>query len=232
MWASIRGPTEGGLQMKCSNCGSSVKKGNKFCNNCGAEIVVEETAKNNSAKITKSLSTKMILIGVAIVVVVAVIAAVVTGIVVKNIDRNTMKNGEVTLSKLEKELNKTNSELSKNKSELASVNEQLKNQKKKIKPLKEIYDKSLASGEYEVGTDLEPGIYHFVYKTNEKDGWGDYIYVTHKGSKGTEETLGGTKYDFRVEGAKNGDTVSLKLVAGDKVFLDGEMDGTFEAAKQ
>ena len=85
--------------MKCTNCGSKVKKGTKFCNNCGAEIVVEEGAKDNAMKITKGLSTKMILIGVAIVVVAAVIAAVVTGIVVKNIDRNTMKNGEVTLTK-------------------------------------------------------------------------------------------------------------------------------------
>lgn len=218
--------------MKCTNCGSKVKKGTKFCNNCGAEIVIEETAKDNTMKTIKSLSTKMIIIGVAIVVVVAIIAAVVTGIIVKNVDRKTMKNGKVTLTKLEKELDKTNSELKKNKDELASVNEQLKTQKKKVKPLKEIYDKSLASGEYEVGTDLEPGIYHFVYKTNKKDGWGDYIYVTHKGSKGSNETLGGTKYDFRAEGEKNGDSVSLKLVAGDKVFLDGEMDGTFEAAKQ
>ena len=217
--------------MKCANCGSKVKKGTKFCNNCGAEIVVEETQNEKNENSVNGLSKKMILIGVAIVVGVALIASVITGIIVKNIDRNTMKNGEITLSKLEKELDKTSSKLEKNKSELASVNEQLKSQKKKIKPIKDIYDKSLASGEYEVGTDLEPGIYHFVYKTKEKDGWGDYIYVTHKGSKGTEETLGGTKYDFRVEAKDNGQAVSLKLVAGDKVFLDGEMDGTFEAAK-
>lgn len=218
--------------MKCTNCGSKVKKGTKFCNNCGAEIIIEETINEKTESSANGLSKKMIIIGIAIVIGVALIASVVTGIIVKNIDRNTMKNGKITLSKLEKELNKTSSELEKNKSELASVNEQLKTQKKKIKPIKDIYDKSLASGEYEVGTDLEPGIYHFVYKTKEKDGWGDYIYVTHKGSKGTEKTLGGTKFDFRAEGKENGQAVSLKLVAGDKVFLDGEMEGSFEAAKQ
>ena len=218
--------------MKCANCGSKVKKGTKFCNNCGAEIVVEETQNEKNENSVNGLSKKMILIGVAIVVGVALIASVVTGIVVKNIDRNTMKNGKVTLKKLEKKLNNTKVELNEKEQRLKEVNAQVKGQEKKIKPLKDIYDKSLAPGEYKVGSDLEPGIYHFKYKLKKKDAWGgDYIYVTHAGSKGKEETLGGTKYDFREEGSDDGEEVSIKLVSGDSVLVETDMGGAFEPAK-
>ena len=219
--------------MKCTKCGSKVKKGMKFCNNCGAEVVIEETPKESTVKITSGLSKKMIIIGVAVVVGVAVIAAVVTGIVVKNIDRNTMKTGKVTLGKLEKRLNNTKEELTEKEQRLKEVKAQVKGQEKKIKPLKDIYDRSLAPGEYKVGSDLEPGIYHFKYKLKKKDAWGgDYIYITHAGSKGTEETLGGTKYDFRVEGSDNGQDVSVKFVSGDSVHVENDMGGAFEPAKK
>lgn len=219
--------------MKCSNCGNDVNEGTKFCNNCGAAITVEEK-KPETVKVEKKKSpVAAIIICIAIAIVLAIASAAVTGIVVKKIDQSTMKTGKMTLSELESKLDNAKKELADTEQRLNEVKAQVEAQEKKIKPLKDIYNKSLAPGDYKVGADLEPGIYHFKYKLKKKDAWGgDYIYVTHAGSKGSNKTLGGTKYDLRVQGSDDGESVSIKLQAGDKVFVNNDLGGSFEPAKK
>lgn len=186
------------------------------------------------------LGKKWIIIGIVACICLMFLSATASGIIVKNVDKKTMRNGSVTLAKLEKNLSSTRDKISEEKSklkksqtELKRVNEQIKCQKKKVKPPKEIYDKSLATGTYVVGEDMEAGIYHFTYKLKSKDdgGWGDYIYVLHKGSSGENETIGGTKFDFRVEAENDNEAVMLKVDYGDKVFLESD-HGNFVPGKK
>lgn len=191
-----------------------------------------ENSKDEKIK-NKFFDKKTIMMG-SVWIVLIIVAVVATMLITKSIDRKIMTNGQITLGTLEKKVEKAQNTLDTNnekikvqKSQLEMINEQIKVQEKKVKPLKQISNVTLAVGEYTVGQDLEPGIYTFKYKLK-KDAWGgDYIYVTHKGSEGTEETLGGTKFDMRVEGKNNNEKVSIKLVAGDKVYVDGSSGGTF-----
>lgn len=151
-----------------------------------------------------------------------VVLALAVGISVRTIDGKTMTEGGAKLEDLRNELASVSAELKASESRLESVNAQIESQSKKIKPLENIYDASLAAGTYTVGTDLAPGIYHFTYKLkNSDDSWGDYIYVTYANSEGQDETLGGTKFDYRVEADSDGEQVAIKLDSGSKVVVEG-----------
>ena len=86
----------------------------------------------------------------------------------------------------------------------------------------------LPGGKYIVGEDLSPGKYNIIYKTklSEKDYWSnDYLYITESGSEGSQETLGGTKYDDRIgsvsfEDAKDGKDFFLNLKDGDTIVVE------------
>ena len=155
------------------------------------------------------------------------------GIAVHTIDRNTLSNGTETLGELTDKIAVAEDTLAEKQEKLNEIEAAIEGQKKKVKPLKEIYDKSLAPGDYVVGEDLEAGIYHFTYKLGSKDDWGgDYIYVIHEGSKGKDKTLGGTRFDFRVQGSDNGEQVSIKLTYGDKVHVETNMGGHWKPGKK
>ena len=72
--------------------------------------------------------------------------------------------------------------------------------------------------------------YNFTYKTemSEEDYWGnDYFYITRAGSEGTDETLGGTKFDERFGGfeygsASNGKTSFANLKEGDTITVNAD----------
>ena len=90
--------------------------------------------------------------------------------------------------------------------------------------------KELPGGNYTVGEDIAPGKYNFTYKTemSEDDYWtNDYFYITRAGSEGTEETLGGTKFDERFgsvdyDSAVKGKTFYANLKKGDKLEVNSE----------
>ncbi|XHB95869.1 hypothetical protein AAFF39_03405 [Lactococcus garvieae] len=78
-----------------------------------------------------------------------------------------------------------------------------------MKPLPNIKNQTLVQGDYTVGQDLEAGVYTFTYRGGD---YGGYIYVTYPNSKGTEQTLGGTKFDYRVQGKKTVTRSKLNLM--------------------
>ena len=89
--------------------------------------------------------------------------------------------------------------------------------------------KNLPEGTYTVGEDIEEGKYTFIYKTSittKDDYWGnDYIWITRANSKGSEETLGGDKYDVRYGDASfadatNGKSYFVTLNKGDTLRVD------------
>ncbi|MGI6212098.1 MAG: hypothetical protein ACOYJJ_05925 [Anaerovoracaceae bacterium] len=92
----------------------------------------------------------------------------------------------------------------------------------------------LPAGKYVIGEDFEEGGYYFTYKTklSKDDYWGtDYLWILNDGSKGSQETLGGTKYDdryggFEYQDAKKGKKVYVKLKDGDTLTVDSE-EGTW-----
>ncbi len=94
----------------------------------------------------------------------------------------------------------------------------------------EVQNKELPGGTYVIGEDFPEGKYNFTYKTDmsEEDYWGnDYFWITRAGSEGTEETLGGIKYDERFGGfeygaASNGKTSFANLKAGDTIVVDAD----------
>ncbi len=94
----------------------------------------------------------------------------------------------------------------------------------------ETQGKELPGGTYVVGEDISAGKYNFTYTTemSEDDYWSnDYFYITRAGSEGSEETLGGTKFDERFgsidyESAKAGKTFYANLKSGDKLLVDSE----------
>lgn len=247
---------------KCPNCGKEIDEDAAFCEFCGeklddrndrneknalldiddsikqSEPSILETRKKSVLKGLKkpaeSSGRKKIYTLIAGLVIGAVAGSLISGISVRQYDNYTLTTGTTTLEKLVDEIDSSKSQLKQNKAELKQVNLQLESQKKKIKPLKNFYV-PLAAGTYRAGTDIEPGIYHFTYRVQDDDAWGgDYIYVTHQGSKGTDKTLGGTSFDERVEGTKvkGGKQVSIKITAGDKVQVDTGMGGTWDAGKK
>lgn len=98
----------------------------------------------------------------------------------------------------------------------------------------EVQDKELPGGTYVVGEDFAAGKYNFTYKTemSEEDYWGnDYFYILRAGSEGTDETLGGTKFDERFGGfeygaASQGKTSYANLKNGDTIMVDAD-EGTW-----
>lgn len=90
--------------------------------------------------------------------------------------------------------------------------------------------RQLPGGTYTVGEDIDAGRYNFTYITNmsEDDYWSnDYFWITRAGSEGSEETLGGTRYDERFGAieyseAKAGKTFYANLKKGDKVVVDSD----------
>ena len=98
----------------------------------------------------------------------------------------------------------------------------------------EFQGKELPGGNYIVGEDFAAGKYNFTYKTemSEEDYWGnDYFYILRAGSDGTDETLGGTKFDERFGGfeygaASQGKTSFANLKDGDTIMVDAD-EGTW-----
>lgn len=98
----------------------------------------------------------------------------------------------------------------------------------------EVQGKELAGGTYIIGEDFPAGKYNFTYKTemSEDDYWGnDYFYITRSGSEGSDETLGGTKFDERFGGfeygaASKGKTSYVNLKDGDKIEVNAD-EGTW-----
>ena len=94
----------------------------------------------------------------------------------------------------------------------------------------EFQDKELPGGTYVVGEDFNAGKYNFTYKTemSEEDYWGnDYFYILRAGSEGTDETLGGTKFDERFGGfeygaASQGKTSFANLKDGDTIMVNAD----------
>ena len=94
----------------------------------------------------------------------------------------------------------------------------------------EVQNKELPGGTYVIGEDFPEGKYNFTYKTEmtEEEYWGnDYLYILRAGSEGTEETLGGTKFDERFGGfeygaASNGKTSFANLKAGDTITVNAD----------
>lgn len=88
----------------------------------------------------------------------------------------------------------------------------------------------LPGGKYVVGEDLSPGKYNLIYKTKlgKDDYWSnDYLYIIESGSEGSQETMGGTKYDDRLgsvsfEDAKEGKDFFLNLKDGDTIEVESE----------
>ena len=239
--------------MKCNKCGAEISGEGSFCSECGAPItnevpeteqadslsnqhteppqqpVSEPSVQETRQPVTQNPDKKKLIIFIAA----AIAAMVIAAIIVHVIDRNALSNGSETLGELNDKLAATEETLSERESKLAEIEAAIEAQEKKVKPLKDIYSKSLAPGDYTVGEDLEAGIYHFTYNLGSKDDWGgDYIYVIHKGSKGKEKTLGGTKFDFRVEGSDDGEQVSIKLTYVDKVHVDNSMGGQWNPGKK
>lgn len=160
---------------------------------------------------------------VIITAVLGIVLAVVTAVVVRTIDGNMLMTGETQLKSLREELNSVSAELSSSQAKLEAVNKQLENQSKKIEPLKDIYNVSLAEGTYVVGRDLEPGIYHLVYKLKDPDDiWGDYLYVLFADSEGADKTLGGKKFDYRTEADSDGEEVAIKLDYGSTLTVESD----------
>lgn len=199
--------------MKCEKCGKELPEGVQTCPDCNK----------------KNGHLPMILVAVGGFVL-AVIVGVVVGVLVRNADAKTMSDGAVTLGELRQEIQSASAELQEAKAGVADAEKQLsalelriQEQEKKVKPLEDYYDYSLAPGTYRVGVDLNPGIYHFTYlwKTDEES-WGDYIYVKYAGSEGTEETYGGISFDYRIGAENNGEQVSLKLDSGSTVYVEGD----------
>lgn len=207
--------------IKCPECSKEISDKAVNCPNCGAAVNTENSI---SAAVNKSGNEKVqgklfpLSVGVA-----GVVLAIVVGVSVRIIDGKTLSTGETKLSSLRSELSSVSSELTSAKSQLASINSQIESQSKKIKPLEDVYDVSLAAGTYTVGTDLAPGIYHFTYNLKDPDDdWGDYIYVIFADSEGKDETLGGTKFDYRTQADTDGEQVSIKLDAGSKITVTSE----------
>ena len=208
--------------IKCPECGKDVSDKADSCLYCGTPIANKQLDKYEHFY-TPSFEEKSSKLPVIITAIVGIFIAVAVGITVRVIDGKTMSTGETKLAEMRNELASVSSELRSSKTQLASIKSQIEAQNKKIEPPKDIYDVSLAAGTYTVGTDLAPGIYHFTYKLkNPDDDWGDYLYVTYAGSEGTEETLGGTKFDFRVEAEEDGEQVSVKLDSGSKLVVSTE----------
>lgn len=206
--------------VKCSECGKELSDKAHICPNCGAPINDGKPNADNNKPAGNNFRSKLPLLLTAVA---GIVLAVITGITVRTIDGNTLTAGETKLASLRSDLSSVSSELSSAKSELSKIEAQIESQRKKVEPLKDIYDASLAAGTYTVGTDLAPGIYHFTYTLkNPDDFWGDYLYVTYAGSDGTEETLGGTKFDFRVEAEDDGEQVAVKLDSGSKLSVTTE----------
>ena len=94
--------------------------------------------------------------------------------------------------------------------------------------LEENQGKSLPGGKYIVGEDISAGKYFLEYKTelSEDDYWSnDYFYIIRNGSEGTEETLGGTKFDERFgsvdySDAKKGKSFFVNLKDGDTINVE------------
>lgn len=215
--------------VKCTECGKELSDKAKLCPNCGTPINEETPITSVPEKCEKKSHNKLLLI---LLTVVCVVLTVITGITVRIIDGKTLTTGEVKLSSLRNELSSVSTKLSTSKAELSKIKAQIESQKKKIKPVKDIYNVSLAAGTYTVGTDLEPGIYHFTYNLKDpEDTWGDYIYVTFANSEGSDKTLGGTKFDYRTEADIDGEQVSIKLDAGSKVTVEAEY-GNWDPGKQ
>ena len=206
--------------IKCSECGKELSDKAKICPDCGAPVSEGIPTIDYIKKSRKKSQSNLPLLLMAVA---GIALAVITGISVRIIDGNTLTTGETKLASLRSELTSVSSELSSSKSELSKIKAQIESQSKKIEPLKDIYDASLAAGTYTVGTDLAPGIYHFIYTLKDPDDtWGDYIYVVFADSKGAEETLGGTKFDYRTEADSDGEQVSIKLDVGSKVTVTAE----------
>lgn len=217
--------------IKCPECGREVSDKAVKCPECGTPLASKQPDEYDyfhmPPRTAKPSKLPIILTAIA-----GIILAAAVGISVRVIDGKTMMTGETKLAQLRSELASISSELNASKSQLDSIKAQIESQSKKIEPLKDIYDASLAAGTYTVGTDLAPGIYHFTYTLkNPDDDWGDYLYVTYAGSEGTEETLGGTKFDFRVEAEEDGEQVSIKLDQGSKLVVSAEY-GNWYPGKQ
>ena len=204
--------------IQCSECGKEISDKAASCPNCGAAVNTENQTGSIKKKSGKKSQSKL---PVIIMAVAGVVLAVIAGVSVRIIDGRTLMTGEIKLSELRSELASVSSELSSSKTELSKIEAQIESQSKKIEPLKDIYDASLAAGTYTIGTDLAPGVYHFTYNLKEPDDtWGDYIYVTYADSKGANETLGGMKFDYRIEADSDGEQVSIKLDAGSKITVE------------
>lgn len=213
----------------CSECGKEISDKAASCPNCGAAVSAGYSSTPappvvvgyiKKKKKSKKSGSKLPVILMAIA---GIILAVISAVAVRIIDGNTLITGDTKLSELRSELESVSAQLTSSKAELEKVRKQVESQSKKIKPLSDIYDASLAAGTYTVGTDLEPGIYHFTYKLRDPDeDWGDYLYVINAGSDGAEETLGGTKFDYRIGAENDGEEISIKLDAGSKVTVTSE----------
>ena len=215
--------------IQCSECGKEISEKAASCPNCGAAVNAEKPTVSYVNKSDRKSRSKL---PVIIMAVAGIVLAVIAGVAVRIIDGKTLMTGETKLSNLRSELASVSAELSSSKAELSKIEAQIESQSKKIEPLKDIYDASLAAGTYTVGTDLAPGIYHFTYNLKDPDDtWGDYIYVTFANSEGAEETLGGTKFDFRTEADSDGEQVAIKLDAGSKITVESEY-GLWNPGKQ
>ena len=197
--------------IKCNECGKEIPANANLCPYCGT-AVPQEVAKKPSSEMKPKISAKRLVITTGAA---GILLAAAVGIGVRVTDNKIMSNGGTQLSQLRSELSMVTADLNTAQQKLNEVNSQIEAQSKKITPLEEIYNASFAAGKYNVGTDIKPGVYHFIYKVkNSARAYGDYIYVLNPGSQGSNETLGGTKYDFRVEGQNDNDVVSVKLDSG------------------
>lgn len=200
----------------CSECGKEISDKASSCPNCGATVNITSIPSTKHKQKNKASKIPIILTAIG-----GIILAIIVGISVRIIDGQTLLTGETKLSTLRSELESVSLALSSSKAELSKINAQIEKQNKKIEPLKDIYDFSLVAGKYTVGIDLEPGIYHFTYTLKDpNESWGDYLYITYADSNGTNETLGGTEFDYRIEAEDDGEQVSIKLDTGSTLFVE------------
>ncbi|MDR2832244.1 MAG: hypothetical protein LBV67_00850 [Streptococcaceae bacterium] len=183
----------------------------------------------------KGLSKKVIAIITGVFVVFGVGISFLTHTLTHNNDLKNLHTGGITLltlqdeiSLLENQKGEVHSQVETLNSELKKIEIEVENSKKKLPTYKAVKGGDVHTGTYTVGQDLQEGVYDFNYKTTKSEGdysSNDYLWVTRAGSKGTQETWGGKKFDerfgsFDYSVASKGGTGHITLHKGDVVTVD------------